>query len=122
MSALLVCVYPKERRNGERFCKICMQLNKIVRCIIKITEFAITPSHLLCVRVCALCKLLVLSFEIDCVLATVNHKIEADFFSAYCSLRVSLVFPHFHPHSAISNLGFVSPMYSHACIHFIFSV
>lgn len=52
---------------GARFCEICMQLNKIVRCIIKITEFAITPSHSLYKLACV-----ALSCWIDCVRATVK--------------------------------------------------
>lgn len=47
-----VCVLVWKVDDGARFCKICMQLNKTVRCIIKITEFAITPSHALCKLAC----------------------------------------------------------------------
>lgn len=43
-----VCMIVWKVDDGARFCKICMQLNKTVRCIMKITEFAITPSHALC--------------------------------------------------------------------------
>lgn len=61
-SPLGVCVL-KWTMVCTRFCKICMQLNKIVRCIIKITEFTI--QLLLILNYVNLHALL--SCKIDCV-------------------------------------------------------
>lgn len=91
-SPLGVCVL-KWTMVCTRFCKICMQLNKIVRCIIKITEFTIQLLLILSyVNLHAL-----LSCKIDCVCpfarsrATVNHKIQADF-----SVVVVIPIPYIH--------------------------
>lgn len=86
---------------GARFCEICMQLNKIVRCIIKITEFAITPSHSLFKLACV-----ALSCWIDCVRATVKPtklkqicccfsllcRYLAGFFFWFSSFEISILF------------------------------
>lgn len=106
-SPLGVCVL-KWTMVCTRFCKICMQLNKIVRCIIKITEFTIQLLLILSyVNLHAL-----LSCKIDCVCPLARSRArycEPQNSSRFCCCCCCYPYPIYsfiHSFSLKSRFGF----------------